>query len=98
MEAVECNGRGVVASYRQVLRGQRANLKPDGYSLCDACGEAIVTAREKNSDRRQAVEEEKGGLEGQLGTDKGNNGSVADTVLMEGMMSRESHFASSHDR
>lgn len=80
VEAVERNGRGVVvacsalkASYRQVLRGECANLNPDGWSGGDACGEAIITARDENSDRRQAVVEEgRGGLEGRLGTDEGN--------------------------
>jgi gluconokinase len=65
VEAVECNGRGVVvacsalrASYRQVLRGERANLDLGGYSHGgDACGEAIITALNENSDRGQAVDE-----------------------------------------
>ena len=79
VEAVECNGRGVVvacsalkASYRQVLRGERANLNSDGYSRGDTCGEAIITAHNENSDRGQPVGEEgKGVLEGRVGTDKG---------------------------
>jgi gluconokinase len=80
VEAVECNGRGVVvacsalkASYRQVLRGERADLNSDGYSRSDVCGEAIITARNENSDGGQPVEEleGKGGLEGRVGTDKG---------------------------
>ncbi|KAI0277035.1 P-loop containing nucleoside triphosphate hydrolase protein [Russula aff. rugulosa BPL654] len=51
VKAVECNARGVVvacsalkATYRQVLRGERANLNPDAHSRGDACGEATVTA------------------------------------------------------
>jgi len=117
MEAVGCNGRGVVvacsalkASYRQVLRGERTNLNPDGYSRGDACGEGIVSAR-----RGQPVEEGRGGMEGRLGTDKGIMVGAgvslapqarqalpprtvfvhpigARSVLMERMMSRESHF------
>ena len=59
------------ASYRQVLRGERANLTSDGYSRGDACGEATSTACDENTDRGQAVEEGKGGLEGRVGTDKG---------------------------
>jgi gluconokinase len=127
VEAVECNGRGVVvacsalkASYRQVLRGERANLNPDGYSQGDECGEAIITARNENSDRGQLVEKGKGGPEGQVGTDKGIMVGVsppaclacparqarqappprtvfvhpvgARSVLLERMMSRETHF------
>jgi gluconokinase len=117
VEAVEGNGRGVVvacsalkASYRQVLRGKRANLNSDGYSRGDACGEGIITAHNENSDRGQPVEE---GLEGLVGRDKGITVGVsparqtlpappprtvfvhpvgARSVLMERMMSRESHF------
>jgi gluconokinase len=125
VEAVEYNARGVVvacsalkASYRQVLRGERANLNSDGYSRGDACGEAIITARNETSDRGQPVEVEEGkaGLEGRLGTDKGIMVGVSlarqarqvrqaplprtvfvhpfgpRSVLMERMMSRESHF------
>jgi gluconokinase len=120
VEAVEYNARGVVvacsalkASYRQVLRGERANLNSDGYSRGDACREVIVTARNENSDRGQPVEEGKGGLEGRPGTDKGIMVGVSlarqarrappprtvfvhpfgpRSVLMERVMSRESHF------
>ncbi|KAF8504555.1 carbohydrate kinase [Russula emetica] len=77
MEAVGCNGRGVVvacsalkASYRQVLRGERTNLNPDGYSRGDACGEGITLPP-----RTVFVHP--------IG---------ARSVLMERMMSRESHF------
>jgi gluconokinase len=78
VEAVECNARGVVvacsalkASYRQVLRGERANLKLDGCSRGDASGEATVTARDENPDRGQQAEEGRRELEGCLGTDEG---------------------------
>jgi gluconokinase len=121
VETVGCNGRGVVvacsalkASYRQVLRGERANLNSDGHSRGDACGEAIITARNENSDGGQLVEEEgKGGQAGRVGADKGRMAGVsftrqahrappprtvfvhlvgAQSVLMERMMRRESHF------
>jgi gluconokinase len=85
MEAVECNRRGVVvacsalkASYRQVLRGERTNLYPDGYPRGDACGEGIVTARD---DRGQPVEEGMGGMEGRLGREKGRTGGVSTARL-----------------
>ena len=78
VEAVECNARGVVvacsalkASYRQVLRGERANLNLDAYSRGDAGGEAIFTARNEHSDGGQPVEEGRGEPEGRLATDKG---------------------------
>ncbi|SRR6266478_3088564 len=90
MEVVESNSNargamcGVVvacsalkASYRQVLRGQRANLEPDAYSRGDTLGEAIVTARSENSVTGQPVEEGRGGLEGRLRTDKGTTVGVS---------------------
>lgn len=80
VEAVGCNARGVVvacsalkASYRQVLRGDRANLDSDGYSRGDACGEAITTALTGNSDRGQPAAEGRGGLR----RDKGIIGGVS---------------------
>lgn len=96
------------ASYRQVLRGESTSLNSDGYSRGDACGEAIITAHNENPDRGQPVEEGKGGVEGLVGKDKGimarqSRASPpprtmfvhpvgAQSVLMERMMSRESHF------
>lgn len=78
VKAVEYNARGVVvacsalkATYRQVLRGERANLNPDAHSRGDACGEATVTAGDENPDRGQQAEEWRREPEGQLGTDKG---------------------------
>ena len=111
VEAVECSSRGVVvacsalkASYRQVLRGERANIIPDAFSWGDASA-----AHNENS----PVEEGRVGLEGQLGTNEGIMVGVSlarqagparlprtvfvhlfggRTVLMERMMSRETHF------
>ena len=80
VEAVEYTARGVVvacsalkATYRQVLRGERADLNSDAYSRGDACGEATVTARNEYLNGGQPVEHRGGGLEGQrrLGADKG---------------------------
>jgi gluconokinase len=78
VEAVESNARGVVvacsalkASYRQVLRGEGANLNPDARSRGDVCGEATITAHNENPDRRQQAEEGRREPEGRLGTDEG---------------------------
>ncbi|KAN0125815.1 P-loop containing nucleoside triphosphate hydrolase protein [Russula decolorans] len=93
VEAVEGNGRGVVvacsalkASYRQVLRGKRANLNSDGYSRGDACGEGIITAHNENSDRGQPT------LPAPPPRTVFVHPVGARSVLMERMMSRESHF------
>ena len=78
LKAVECNARGVVvacsalkASYREVLRGERANLNLDARSRGDACGEATVTAGDENSDGGEEAEEGRRELERRLGTDEG---------------------------
>lgn len=115
MSAVECNGRGVVVacsalkvSYRQVLRGERANLNPDACSRGDACGESTVTARRnENPDGGQPIEEGRGGPDEGIMVgvsvarqpDRGPRPRTvfvhpygAQKVLMERMTSRETHF------
>jgi gluconokinase len=52
------------ASYRKLLRGERADLVADTYSQGGACGEEIITARNENSHTGHPVEEG-GGLERQ---------------------------------
>jgi gluconokinase len=93
------------ASYREVLRGERANLDPETYPRGGACGEAVAAVSGERSDTGLPVEEEKG-PEGR--SDKEELAGVslgrappatffvhpfgARSVLLERMMSRESHF------
>jgi gluconokinase len=90
------------ASYREVLRGERTNLDDrETYSRSGACGEAVATV---SSDARLLVEEErgpKGRTEEELAGVLPARAPPATffvhpfgprSVLLERMMSRESHF------
>jgi len=93
------------ASYREVLRGERANLDSDTYPRGGACGEAVAADSGESSDTRLPVEEKRG-LEGRTEQEKLAGVSLARappatffvhpfgarSVLMERMMRRESHF------
>jgi gluconokinase len=117
VEAVGSNTRGVKsgvvvacsalkASYREVLRGERANLDPETCPRGGSSGEAVAAVSGERSEKRLPVEEERR-LEGRT-EERPAGGSLARarappatffvhpfgarSVLLERMMRRESHF------